>query len=141
MGTVNTPHQTHWNQQTTQYSRLFSVNCWFWFFYIFHRTSLPFYFFLFDPMLIIFEHADCLPSLHRWCSCGADGVKSGGKYGQYRQTYRHIYDIMDSISPYIRYRQIVRALDFPLNQLVQGSSPWRITNINSKNLLNWQVLW
>ena len=74
-----------------------------------------------------FEHAGCLPSFHRWCSCGANGVKSGGKYGQYRLTYRHIYDIMDFIPLYIRYEKIVRALDFPLNQLVQGSSPWRIT--------------
>ena len=71
-------------------------------------------------MLYIFEHADRLPSLHRWCSCGADGVKSGGKYGQYRQSNHHMYEYKDSIPPYIRYRQIVRALDFPLNQLVQG---------------------
>ena len=70
--------------------------------------------------------AGCLPSLHRWCSCGADGVKSGGKYGQYRQSNPHMYDMIDSIPPYIRYGHILRALDFPLNQLVQGSSPWRI---------------
>jgi hypothetical protein len=28
------------------------------------------------------SHAGCLPAPHRWCSCDADGVKSGGKYGQ-----------------------------------------------------------
>jgi hypothetical protein len=87
-----------------------------------------------------FEHPGCLPSLHRWCSCGADGVKSGGKYGQYRHTYRHMYDTMESIPPYIRYGQIVRALDFPLNQLVQGSSPWRITNRIFQSLPDWQAL-
>jgi hypothetical protein len=40
--------------------------------------------------------------------------------------FPHMYDMIDSIPPYIRYGQIARALDFPLNQLVQGSSPWKI---------------
>jgi hypothetical protein len=74
------------------------------------------------------------------CGCGADGVKSGGKYRQYRQSSLHMYDMIDSIPPYIRYRQIVRALDFSLNQLVQGSSPWRITNRIFQSLPDWQAL-
>jgi hypothetical protein len=86
-------------------------------------------------------HADCLPSLHRLCGCGADGVKSGGKYRQYRQSSPHMYDMIDSIPPYIRYRQIVRAQDFSFNQLVQGSSPWRITNRIFQSLPDWQALY
>ncbi len=39
----------------------------------------------------------CLPLLHAWCKCGANGKPKHGNYGLYIQNTPHIQDSVDTL--------------------------------------------